>query len=529
MRLAALPAAALLLAAACAANEAAPSVPVRAASKWKTAVPDSRYDAGRGSSVGLNADGEPSVSYLLLQPVLKRGQIPPAIVAGEAQPPSVMLASVADGIWTRTAATGLPGVGDKTQGNAKGIANEKGQPGAPVNTAVAVDPQGHHHVAWSSTAGTFYANDSTGSFGAPEEVTKGSTLGVSVALGSDGSPWVSFSEGRSVMAAQRVGGTWRAQEVAAADMPAVAARTAIGVSGSDVLVAFGSGDRTHVARQSGEGWTTDSVPGDGGYAVSMAVDGDANPHVAYYDNRGGAFHAHKIGGAPWALTDLDATASTTAPSPNWGTGIALEDSGVHHIVVADPASGGSIKYVTNKSGDFVADVLPNSQGGAGPSIAVSPEGENLAIAFFDSVNADVVVAVPGDVELALAFSPPATTAAPTQPPAAQCEPDGTELTVAAPVGGTASGFDKDCLAVPADEAFTVAFSNDDQVVHNWALYTEDPLANPSAELLGGAADLAPVAPGASETYEVEAIPDAASYFFRCDFHPTTMTGTFVVA
>jgi hypothetical protein len=514
MRLAALPAAALLLAAACAANEAAPSVPVRAGSKWKTAVPDSRYDTGRGSAVGLNADGEPSLSYLLLQPILKRGQIPPAIVAGEAQPPSVMLASVAEGIWTRTAVTGLPGVGDKTQGNAKGIANEKGQLGPPVNTAVAVDAQGRHHVAWSSTEGAFYANDASGSFGEPEEVTKGSTLGVSVAMGSDGSPWISFYEGNSLMAAHRAGGNWRPEEVAPADVPAVAPRTAIGVSGSDVLLAFGSGDKTHVARQSGGGWTVDTVPGDGGYAVSMAVDGDANPHLAYYDKGGQAFHADKIGDGPWTVTDLDVTAGTTAPSPNWGTGIAVDDSGVHHIVVADPASGGSIGYVTDTSGDFVADVLPNSQGGAGPSIAVSPDGENLAISFFDSVNANVVVAVPGDVELALAFSPPATTAAPTQPPAAQCEPDGTELTVASPVGATASGFDKDCLAVPANEAFTVAFSNDDQVVHNWALYTEDPLANPSAELLGGAADLAPVAPAASETYEVDAIPDAASYFFR---------------
>jgi hypothetical protein len=30
------------------------------------------------------------------------------------------------------------------------------------------------------------------------------------------------------------------------------------------------------------------------------------------------------------------------------------------------------------------------------------------------------------------------------------------------------------------------------------------------------------------TYEVPAL-DAGTYFFRCDVHPTTMTGTFLVA
>jgi plastocyanin len=33
----------------------------------------------------------------------------------------------------------------------------------------------------------------------------------------------------------------------------------------------------------------------------------------------------------------------------------------------------------------------------------------------------------------------------------------------------------------------------------------------------------------SITYDVDPIEEAGDYYFQCDFHPTTMTGTFVVA
>ena len=53
--------------------------------------------------------------------------------------------------------------------------------------------------------------------------------------------------------------------------------------------------------------------------------------------------------------------------------------------------------------------------------------------------------------------------------------------------------------------------------------------DPMFTRLGGAAGPADtlVGPG-SVTYQVDALP-AGSYFFRCDVHPTQMTGTFVIA
>jgi plastocyanin len=104
-----------------------------------------------------------------------------------------------------------------------------------------------------------------------------------------------------------------------------------------------------------------------------------------------------------------------------------------------------------------------------------------------------------------------------------CEPSGTQLAIAAPPGALSAGFDTDCLAAPAGEALTVEFTNDDSVVHNWALY-RDPSAT---EHLGGGTVDEPIAGGESTTYEVDPL-EAGRYFFRCEFHPTTMTGSFIV-
>ncbi len=70
----------------------------------------------------------------------------------------------------------------------------------------------------------------------------------------------------------------------------------------------------------------------------------------------------------------------------------------------------------------------------------------------------------------------------------------------------------------------MAFSNQDQAPHNFAIYTD----SQATKLLGGATSATDIVPpGAGTTYQVKGLP-AGTYFFRCDVHPTTMTGTFVV-
>jgi hypothetical protein len=115
------------------------------------------------------------------------------------------------------------------------------------------------------------------------------------------------------------------------------------------------------------------------------------------------------------------------------------------------------------------------------------------------------------------------TAPPTGPPPAACEPSGADLAIAAPPGAQTDGFDTECLAAPAEEPLTVELSNEDSTVHNWALFT-DPSGS---EQIGGGTVAEPIDGGASTTYEVDPL-DPGEYFYRCDFHPTTMTGNLVV-
>jgi nitrite reductase (NO-forming) len=113
-------------------------------------------------------------------------------------------------------------------------------------------------------------------------------------------------------------------------------------------------------------------------------------------------------------------------------------------------------------------------------------------------------------------SPSATEAGGTA--AAACAPDGSALSIAA----SNTVFDTDCLAAPAGKPFTIAFDNQDPgVPHNVSIYKDDSATESLfvGELVTGPKQI---------TYKVGALP-AGTYFFRCDVHPTTMTGTFVVS
>jgi len=510
-----------LLLGACAANSNPPSTPVQAGGAFTTEVPDSVNDVGRVPSVGVDAQGNPQIAYLLLTAKLAKGDIPPPVIAGQPQPPAVLLASTKDGIWTRTSVTKQET--SPAKGSADGISFKDGTAGPVVHTGLVVDAQGKHHVAWSAATGLYYNDDAAGGFGDPQQVAQGETFGAAIALGPDGSAWISYYQANALMVAHQEGTAWKTETVqgtvsGAGDPSRV---TAIGVGSSgDPMIAFGDGDATKLARRSGTGWTAETVPGGGGYGVSLAVDKDGNPHLAYYDPQGTVHHAHSVGGGTWDVNALGTTKPAPGGDPAWGTGIAVDDQGIHDVAWADPR-GDRIVFSTNQAGQFASQTIPTSGGGQTPSVAVTPDGKHLVIGWYDSVNQNLVVATntPGQ---SIAFSPPPiqATASPTGG-AATCKPSGTTVKVAA----KNIAFDTDCLAAPAGKAFTVDFDNQDSgVPHNLEIFTD----SSATQRLGGAKDATDIVVGPGQaTYDVSAL-DKGTFFFRCDIHPTQMTGTFVV-
>jgi plastocyanin len=82
-------------------------------------------------------------------------------------------------------------------------------------------------------------------------------------------------------------------------------------------------------------------------------------------------------------------------------------------------------------------------------------------------------------------------------------------------------FDKKTITVAAGASVTMNFENQDSAPHNFALYTN---SGASQSIFVGQVIAGPK----TITYTFTAPSVPGTYFFRCDVHPTAMTGSFVV-
>ena len=107
-------------------------------------------------------------------------------------------------------------------------------------------------------------------------------------------------------------------------------------------------------------------------------------------------------------------------------------------------------------------------------------------------------------------------------PAQEAQPFIVALT--APKGAATKGFETKTLSAPAAYPLTIAFTNDDAGVQHNVVVAEKKTVDPTGAIAAGQP-----ATGVA-TVDVPVGPLAAgSYYFFCEFHPTTMTGTLTVA
>lgn len=106
------------------------------------------------------------------------------------------------------------------------------------------------------------------------------------------------------------------------------------------------------------------------------------------------------------------------------------------------------------------------------------------------------------------------------PAAAEGEGGGGETATGVTVTAAGVQFDTNSLSWPADEETTVELVNDDTVPHNLSIYTDE---SAEEDLFVGAE----VGAGSTTDYQVDPL-EAGDYFFRCDLHPTSMTGTVTI-
>ena len=115
-------------------------------------------------------------------------------------------------------------------------------------------------------------------------------------------------------------------------------------------------------------------------------------------------------------------------------------------------------------------------------------------------------------------SPPTTTTS-SQPPTTTST---AAQSVSVDLAAKNIKFDKSTITVPAGAQVSIVFDNQDAgIPHNFALYTDSSAATSIyvGQIVTGPKKI---------TYTFTAPGTPGNYYFRCDVHPTQMTGTFVV-
>jgi len=213
-----------------------------------------------------------------------------------------------------------------------------------------------------------------------------------------------------------------------------------------------------------------------------------------------------------ALPD-DAASLTPEQNAMWTTS---------EMTVANNANGRLNTFLRGMYEGTDGEVLVLINQNAGPGITPQNSGE-----VWRMVDANTPGLVPiGNVSTTPTVTPtPTTTTNVTETPTA--EPTATVTTTPAlnssvDLAAQNMAFSQSTITVQAGALVTVNFNNMDvNVPHNLAVYTD---ASASTPIFQGQIVTGP----ATTTYTFTAPSTPGTYFFRCDVHPTTMTGTFVV-
>jgi Cupredoxin-like domain len=535
----ALVAALAILAAACSNVPTASTIDYGSGPRFVTTVADTVDNVGLASSVAVDGNGLPFITYFGFPATVKPGQIPIPRPIGSPFLPGVLLATVDEqGMWTQ---------GAIEQNKPDVLPNGVTVPFGPVTTenfplsaddsngtAIAVASDGTVHAAWTMADGVFYGTTKAGGSATVTQVydhgtavsLAGPMSAPGIALDADGNPWIAFSvvspSGFEVHAASLQGSAWQdrivAGEPACSDCPDPGP-VGIGVLQGNPVVVFGDPVKHEVdaATLEGSNWVVDPVETKtDGLGLSVAVVGNSL-YASYFTGRGTVDLAIMKDRSP--VTGEVGKAANPDPSETGNdaarTAVTAGTDGTIYVAWDDADAG--VTFVSGGTDSFAPISLgPNASTSAHPALASSDAG--VFLSWYDTLNEDLMVGVQGDVQN-LIVAQPQPSLVPSFAPAASAE-CGKDKKVQLDIVAQNIAFDPTCLVADSGKPFTINFDNEDVgTPHNIDIFDEQ-----------GGTSLAstPVQNGPTkETLNVNAL-DAGNYFFQCDVHPQQMTGTLAV-
>jgi plastocyanin len=537
-----------ILAAACSTVPTATTIDYGSGPRLVVQVGDTLDNVGLASSVAVDADGQPFVSYFGFPAPVKPSQIPIPRPIGTAFLPAVLLATVdAKGTWTQ---------GAMEQNKPAAVPAGITVPFAPVTTenftlkpddsngtATVVASDGTVHTAWTMADGVDYG---TTKLGGSATVTPVFDYGTSVslagpisapgiALDGDGNPWIAFSvlgpSGLEIHAASLQGSKWNDQVVATeppCDSCPEPGPTQIAFVGGRPVVVFGDALKHEVdtATQQGSGWRVESLATKtDGLGLSVAAIEDTL-YASYYTTDGTVNLTTVKGGAP---TTAEA-GQAEKPDPNDTgndaprTAVTAGSDGATYVAWDDGDTGVTFVSAAKDSTTFNEIPLgPSGTSSAHPALAASDAG--VFLIWYDTINQDLMMGQYGDVQSLIVANPqPSIVPSFGATGGAEC---GTDNKVVLDVVAQGLAFTPTCLVAQAGKPFTITMDNKDAgTQHDVSIFPSAEKLTEQDALLWSFSDPNPPGPSTVK-YSSGPLP-AGSYYFHCDYHPTTMNGTFAV-
>jgi hypothetical protein len=269
--------------------------------------------------------------------------------------------------------------------------------------------------------------------------------------------------------------------------------------------------------------------------LGMTVGKDGKVYLSYYDGKG-TVQLDVYDGSSWTGTKIaDAEPPTASASPVGSasssdstssggnfeptSGVAVDDNGLAYLTWYDGTTD-QVHLASVDAGKITVLQTQDTVSGAYPSVAVKADGSRVYVAWYAQPNQDLLFGIWGDVSgQAVAAPSPTPSVLPTSG-AAGCGDNGKiELNEVA----QNLSFKNTCLVAAAGKPVSINFDNTDSgVVHNIAVSKSSAY---TSFIFTGSAVTGPN----KTTYDVsKASLPVGTYFFRCDYHPTSMFGQLVV-